>query len=79
MSFQVSRVQHINDDIRFFFNDEIARNDFFQRVGRQTVGAGQINNFDYIVFIVEKAVFFLNGNPRIIPDVLMLAGNGIEK
>ena len=67
-----------NDHIRLAFDDEIAGDAFLQGVGRQAIGAGQVNNLHRHAVLVVSASLELNRLTRPVANVLRKAGQQVE-
>ena len=76
---QVRRVDHIDDHVGTVFEQEPPGDALLQRKGRQTVGAGQIDDLDPDSGVGIEAALLVDGHAGIVRDVLMHAGQHVEQ
>ena len=78
IALNVGRVHDVDDAVRLFVQNEIARDDLLLRVGAQRVNARKIHN-RAAFFIADLAYFLVDRHAREIAHVLIGAGEGIEE
>ena len=59
--------------------DHIDRNVLFQRMGAKGMRTGQVDEFDSFVFRLEQTDVALDGNARVVANVLLEPGQAIEQ
>ena len=79
VALQVRRVDHVDDHVGFFLDDEIPRDPLFLGVGRQAVGARQIHDVEFRVAAEAGAFLLFDRHAGIVADVLAGAGQLVEQ
>ena len=78
VALQIRGVHHVNHDIRPLPEQIIAGDEFFHRIGRQAVHAGQIHDANIAAAMRRRPFNFLDGHARPIADALPRSGDGVE-
>ena len=78
VALQVGTVDQVQDCIRALGDQVITGNDFFQRVRRQGVNAGQVGDDDVVV-LAQAAFLLFYGNAGPVAHKLIGAGQGVEQ
>ncbi len=78
VSFQIGGIDNGHDHIRFFIQDKIASHYFFDGIWREAVSARQINDNNIVSVVIQVTLFFFNGHPRPISNLLSCAGEIVK-
>ena len=78
VALDVGRVHDVDDAVGLFIQDEVARDDLLLRVGAQRIDARKVDH-RAVLFPADLAHLLVDGHAREVADVLVGAGEGIEK
>ena len=78
VSFQIGRVDYIDDAIGFFVQNKVTRNDFFGRVRRQRINTGKVYDRNGFRTLFVQSFSLIYGNARPVADVSRRARQVIE-
>jgi len=76
--FEVGSVDDVDHEIRLYFEYEVSGDEFFDRVGGQAVGAGQVHDAYGDIAVSAGALPLLDGGAGIVGHLLACAGEVVE-
>ena len=71
VAFQIACIYHVDDDIGGVLYYLFPHIEFFGRVGRQRVGAGQIDDVELVAFECGVSYFCIHGDAGVVAYTLV--------
>jgi len=79
VALEIAGIDDIDDDVRLIFQDIVASDDFFDRVGRQGIDAWQIDQGEQIGTPPDHAHFLFDGHAGPVASGLTRASQAVEQ
>ena len=79
VALEIGRVSHVDGHLWRSFKNEVARHFFFQRIGGQAVGSGQVHKLHLAPAKVKISCLFFHRDTGIVCHVLARPGEHVEQ
>ena len=79
VALDVGRVDDIDDDVGHGVDEVLPDIEFLRRIGREGVGAGEVDEGDVVTLVGEVAFLGVHRHAAVVADVFMAAGGDVEK
>ena len=79
VAFQVGRIDDVDHHVRHFAQDVGANIQLFGRIFGDGIGAGQVDQVECVVSLVEAGRFGIDRNPAVVPYPFMRSGSEVEQ
>ena len=79
VALDIGSVDDIDDDVGHGVDEVLADIKFLRRIGREGVGARQVDEGDFVAVVGEMAFLGIHRHTAVVTDVLMTARGNVEK